>query len=352
MADQYDISWLRVLWAGAGLFIVLSIAFVLYAFVGAIVAGLFLYYALRPVNRWLEDHLDHPNVSATVTLLVVGVPLIVVVGYAGLVSIREADAFLRQVNLGQYRSVLQPYIGIASLTEAGNVLNRISAIAPRLVGLGSTIFLWGIRLFVVVTVAFYLLRDDRKISAWFRETMGREYGVVPFLEGVDSDLDVIYTGNLITIGATGAVAVVVYYGLDFLAPANANIVFPILLGLLTGVATLIPAVGMKLVYFPYTGYLVWVAYTTGGGYWFPIVFFLVTLVVVDTVPDIFIRAQISKGDLNMGLMLLTYTLGAVVFGWYGVFLGPILLVLFLHFMRDVFPNLIDSGTKEVVSGND
>lgn len=49
----------------------------------------------------------------------------------------------------------------------------------------------------------------------------------------------------------------VFYGSNFVAPPGTGIRFPVLLGLLIGDATLIPAVGMKIVYFPYTAYLLW-----------------------------------------------------------------------------------------------
>jgi len=55
-----------------------------------------------------------------------------------------------------------------------------------------------------------------------------------FVEQVDADLTTIYTGNLITIGASGLLAVSTYYVLDIIAPAGTGVQFPFLLGLLTG----------------------------------------------------------------------------------------------------------------------
>jgi len=207
-----------------------------------------------------------------------------------------------------------------------------------------------LRISVAFTVAFYLLRDDDKVAHWARESFPGESGVVSFLEGVDADLTTIYTGNLITIGATGLIAVVVYYGLDFVSPPATGIQYPLLLGLLTGVGTLVPAVGMKLVYVPYTGFLAWRSLASGGGpVWFPALFFFVTLVAVDVVPDVLIRSYVSKGDINMGLIMLGYVLGAFAFGWYGVFLAPVVLVVFLHFAHRVFPNLLDPAGTAVVT---
>jgi hypothetical protein len=44
------------------------------------------------------------------------------------------------------------------------------------------------------------------------------------------------------------------------------------------------------------------------------------------------------------LLLLAYIFGPLLFGWYGIFLGPMLLVLVVHFVRHVLPELLASET--------
>ena len=331
----------RVAWGVAGVVIASFVCYTLYAFFGALVVGLFLYYAIRPVYRWLDPQIDHPDVTATLTLLFVGVPVALVLGYAGFLGVREFDQFLRATNVDQFRATLEPYVGALTSNDnqglvglLGNHISDVRSITTAAVN-------WALRLVVIVTVAFYLLRDDRKIARWFRRTFADHDAVVAFAERVDDDLTTIYTGNLITVALTGLIAAVVFYGLDFLAPNGTGVPFPILLGLLVGVATLIPAIGIKLVYFPYTGYLVWQALRTDTTpLWYPAVFFMVTLIAVDAFPDFIIRSYVSKGDINMGLMLITYVLGVVAFGWYGVFFGPVVLVFFLNFSREILPELL------------
>lgn len=337
-----------VAWLLVGILITVVVAFVLYSFFGAIVVGVFLYYATRPIYRWLDARVDHPDVSASVTLLTVGLPILLVLGYAVFIGISEVDRFLAATDLEQFRTILEPYVDVISGSQDRGLLGLLRENIGRIGGLTAAVMTWLLRIFVIVTIAFYLLRDDHKIAGWFRRSFQNQPAAVTFVERVDDDLTTIYTGNLVTIGATGLVAIAVYYGLAIVAPSGTAVRFPILLGLLTGVATLIPAVGMKLVYVPYTGYLVWQAVSSGGSpLWFPIVFFLVTVIVVDTIPDIFIRSYVSKGDINMGLILLTYVLGAVAFGWYGVFFAPIVLVVFLHFAREVLPVLLGADSTVV-----
>jgi predicted PurR-regulated permease PerM len=319
------------------------VAFVLYSFVGALVVGVFLYYATRPIYQWVDQRTDRPNSSAVITLLTVGLPILLILAYTVFVGIREVDQFFAIADLEQLRTALEPYVNLVSGSDGQGILGVLRNNVSRVGGFAAAATTWLLRLFVAFTLAFYLLRDDHKIARWFRRTFENQPSAVAFLEQVDADLTTIYTGNLITIGVTGLLAVVVYYGLDLAAPAGAGVQFPILLGLLTGVGTLIPTVGTKLVYLPYAGYLIWQSVSGGEiPLWFPAAFLLATVVIVDVIPDIFIRSYVSKGELNMGLILLMYVLGAVAFGWYGVFLAPILLVVFVHFLRDILPVLLGS----------
>lgn len=331
----------KTVWILVGVLITLLAAYVLYSFFGALVVGLFLYYATRPVYRRLDDWFDHPDVNAAGTLVLVGLPFLLVLGYATVVGAREVDQFLRAANLDRLRSVIQPYLHVVSPGGEYGIIGFLRNSVSRVTGITAAVFTWMLRLFVIVTFSFYLLRDDHKLASWFRRTFGEYPAAVAFVDDVDGDLTTIYTGNLITIGVTALIAVAVFYGLDAVAPDGTGIGFPVLLGLVVGAATLVPAVGMKLVYFPYAGYLLWQAQTTEAvPLWFPVAFFVVTLVAVDSVPDFVIRSYVSKGELNMGLMLLTYVLGAVAFGWYGVFFGPVVLVFFVNFARDIFPELV------------
>ncbi|WP_050032399.1 AI-2E family transporter [Halorubrum halophilum] len=330
-----------IAWILVGVLITVVVAFTLYSFIGAIVIGIFLYYATRPIYHWLDERVDHPNVSSTVTLLTVGLPILFILAYAVFTGIQEADRFFAAADLQYFRTALEPYLNLVSGSEDQSLLGVFRNNVSRVRGFATGALTWMLRLFVAFTLAFYLLRDDHKMARWFRHSFENQPSAVDFMERVDDDLTTIYTGNLLTIGVSGLLAVVVYYGLDFVAPAGVGIQFPILLGLLTGVATLIPSVGMKLVYVPYTAYLGWQSVSGGGTpLWFPVVFLVVTAAVVDVFPDIFIRSYLSKGEINMGLILLMYVLGAVAFGWYGVFLAPILLVVFIHFVEDILPALL------------
>lgn len=337
--------WIRVAWALVGAFILAIVVYTLLPFVGALFVGLFVYYATRPAYRWLHDKLGHSRISATLTLLLVGLPLLLVMAYAAVLGLRELTQFLEATNLEQARSTLEPYIGSLPDLDREGLVELLGGNLSRIQAVVGTVGAWLLRIFVILTVAYYLLRYDGRISAWFRRSFEGYPTALAYADAVDEDLQVLYTGNLLTIGATGAIAVVVFLGLNAVAPPGTGVGFPILLGLLVGIGTLVPAVGMKLIYFPYTAYLLWQTQAGGAPLWFPIVFFGVTLVVVDLLPDTVVRSFVSSGKIDMGLVLLAYVFGVSVFGWYGVFFAPVGLVLFVRFARDVFPELLPGESQ-------
>lgn len=345
----------RVGWLVLGVALFLIVGYVLVSYIGALVFAIFVYYATRPVYRRLSRYSAHPDLVVTATLLAFTLPMLVVVAYAGLVGMRALDEFLRALQLDQIRAVVQPYVDLGVLLSPQRVVDQVIANPQRFLGSDTPQQLGRLlepvaasagavvtvltQLFLLITFAFYLLRDDQKIAAWFERSF--DYGdVVTFANGIDDDLQTVFFGNLLTIIVTGAIAVVVYYGLDLLAPAGAGIGHPLLLGSLVGIATLVPIVGMKLVYVPFAALLFGEALWADAPLWFPVVFVAVTFVVVDTIPDFFVRSYVSAGSLNTGLVLFSYVLGTLVFGWWGLFFGPIVLVVFVHFAREVFPRLI------------
>ena len=345
----------RTAWGVLGLVLFLIVGFVLYTYIGALMFAIFVYYATRPVYRRLDDYSEHPDVVVTATLLVITLPMLAVVGYAGLVAVQE----LGQLLPDQLRTMLQPYVDLTALRSPRQFLDRFARNPRAFLGpdAGGTIqqVLGPLQtyatvvvsvltqLFLVLIFAFYLLRDDQKLSSWFRRAFDYDEEVLGFVEAVDDDLQTVFFGNLITILATGGIAIVTNYALDLLAPQGTGIGHPFLLGAVIGIATLVPIVGMKLVYVPYTLVLVGQALAGPAPLWFAGVYFAVTLVVVDTIPDFFVRSYVSAGDLNTGMVLFSYVLGTLVFGWWGLFFGPLVLVVFVHFARDVFPRLL-SGT--------
>jgi predicted PurR-regulated permease PerM len=203
-----------------------------------------------------------------------------------------------------------------------------------------------LQLFIALAFAFYLLRDDDRLADWVLDNFEDET-LVTYGRAVDADLQTVFFGNILNALLTGVIGAVVFSGLAAVAPMDVPVPVPILLGLLTGFASLIPIIGMKIVLVPVTLYLAIMAVVSDPQLlWFPVVFFLVTLIVVDMIPDLLIRPYVSGRNLHVGMVMFSYIFGPLVFGWYGLFLGPLLFVLLSHFARVVIPRLTGTDSTQ------
>ena len=339
----------RVAWWLAGLFLLLVVGQFALNFVGTFVFGLFVYYGARPIHERIEDAVGHRGAAATLTLLAIVVPGLALLGYVGLVAIRELTIALDPGVLATLsersstpdavrRLIRDPREYLTSLDNFDAIRNQLIA-GLRQLGVLTTGL---VHLTLALSMSFFLLRDGDRIDAWFREDIGGD-GSVPhaYVSAVDADLQTVYFGNVITVSLVTVLSVLVYNGYNAVVPSAVTIPFPTLLALLTGMATFVPLVVGKLVYVPVTGYLVWLASQNGAELlWAPLSFLVVAFVFLDLLPQAVLRPIISGRSIHTGLVLFAYVLGAAYFGWYGLFLGPLLVVLAVQFLNVVVPELI------------
>lgn len=350
MPNRWSFRRSRAAWWAVGSLLALSLIFVLWSFVGTFIFGVFIYYSTRPVYRRIQDHIYPPSLAAAVALFLLGLPVILLFSYTLAVSLQEFNALLERLGSdGPVAEMLAPYINVSSVVQNPQEILETESLRPLLENLASEapkylgfITNGALHVFLMVAIAFYLLRDDHRLSRWFRGRFADEEGLVEqFVERIDRDFSNIFFGNILNAFLTGIIGAVTYNLLDFFGPASLGIPYPTLLGLLAGVASLIPVIGMKLVYLPVTVLLYFEAWSGEPGlFWFPTAFLVLSLVVVDTIPDFVLRPYVSGRGLHIGMVMFAYIFGPLLFGWPGIFLGPVILVLIIHFVEIILPELV------------
>lgn len=339
----------RVAWWLVGLALLLVVGQFALHFVGTLVFGLFVYYGARPVCRRIDRVVGHRGLAATLTLLAIVVPGLLLLSYVGLVAFRELTVVLDPGVLaavterlgfpGSLREVVsEPMQYVDRLDDLNGLRDQLTA-GIRQLGVVTNVV---VHLTLALTMSFYLLRDGDRIEAWFRaEVGGEESAAHAYLTAVDADLETVYFGNVITVSLVTVLSVVVYNGYNVLVPPAVALPFPTLLALLTGLATFVPLVVGKLVYVPATAYLVWAVLTDGADLlWAPLSLLVVSFLFLDLLPQAVLRPVISGRSLHTGLILFAYVLGVAYYGWYGLFLGPLLVVLAVQFLNVVIPELL------------
>jgi predicted PurR-regulated permease PerM len=336
-----------------GILVSVVIGFLAYEFIAPLTIAVFLYYSTRRYHRLLGRSRLPANVRAVVAVGSLALPLVLLVSYATVLLVVEARQFVQQYALIDVAARnVEWFGGVSSIPEfsvqglydayqSGDLDPFVAFATEHATFLTSLISQFFLNLFVTLIVTYYLLVDGHRINEWLLrfddEAIIREY-----LEAVDTELEAVLFGNLLNVLAISLIAIGSFSAYNVVAPAPAEVPYPALAGAITGIASLIPVVGMKIVYFPLAavsalpivlgGDPVNLAYVGG--------FLAIAIVAVDTIPDLVLRPLLSGEETHVGLLMLAYTLGPVVLGFYGLFFAPILLVMGLTFANTALPRLL------------
>lgn len=348
---ENTVTFRNILWSTVILGSLLAISSVIELFLGSITMAFFLYYSSRPLFKRIHNRIRNRTYSALITLFVTFIPLVIFTFYIIQLGYSELQRILFQYDFSAQTFIpnsLRSDISLLStptqIIESENGTQIILELLDWSVivfGIVGDVFL---RLIIIAVVYYYLLKDDIKFTNWATNNFG---SITPhwsrFWRKVDQDLHNIYFGNILNAIIAMSIAIIIAFIYSFFAPDPVDIPYPILFGILAGISSLIPIIGVKVAYVPVALYMSFIAYTTDstGLFAYIIVFVLFSAIVLDFLQDIIIRSYISSGQsLHMGLLLIAYISGPLLLGWYGFFFAPVVLVLIYHFSDIILPDII------------
>lgn len=352
----------RLVVAVFGTLVAVLVGYLAVRFVAALTISIFLYYSTRRYYKSLRRLRIPARLRAVLVLFSLAVPLLLLISYTMVLLIVEARRFIDQYPVVDVLSSRVEWFGsVNDLPElsvqgiyhaytAGELDGFITFASDNATFLTDLVTGLFLNLFIVIIVTYYLLVDGDRIRGWLLrfddDAILREY-----LEAVDAELEAVLFGNLLNIIATSLIAIAAYHGYNAIVPQPVHIPYPTLAGVLTGVASLVPVVGMKIVYLPLTAIAAIPILVAGANDAFLVYiagFLVVAIVVVDTIPDLILRPLLSGKRTHVGLLMLAYTLGPIVLGFYGLFFAPILLVVGLTFADTALPRLL--GVEDAPDG--
>ncbi|UIP00270.1 AI-2E family transporter [Halobaculum sp. CBA1158] len=349
----------RLVVALFGLAVAVVIGALAYRFIAAFTVSVFLYYSTRRYHRFLARFRLPARVRAGVVLASLAIPLVLLISYAAVLLVVEARQFVTDTalvsaaasNIAWFAAIERiPEFSVQGIYEAyrsGDLEPFVAFATDNATFLTQVVSEFVLNLFVVTIVTYYLLVDGDRISDWLLrfddDAIVREY-----LEAVDRELEAVLFGNLLNVVAISLIAIATFSAYNAVVPAGVQVPYPALAGALTGIASLVPIVGMKIVYIPVTAAMAVPALLDGSfadlGY--VLAFLVVAIVVVDTIPDLVLRPLLSGDETHVGLLMLAYTLGPVVLGFYGLFFAPIVLVIGLTFANTALPRLLGADDAQ------
>ncbi|MDY7082155.1 MAG: AI-2E family transporter [Halobacteria archaeon] len=350
----------RISLAIIGLLLIALVGYVLIKFIASIVFAVFLYYSSRPIYKRVTKLGLPRRLCAGVTMALFALPFVILLAYTVSLVITEAQLFLNKypVEISSLNRLVEQASGVElpELTAEGigdylggqNFDKILGLVVTHGSSLLDFLVTFLIRFAIMVIIVYYLLVDGKRLKEWVLATFDQNDVLRSYFNRVDAELSKIMFGNILNALLTGVIAIIVYHSYNFVAPPVAEIPFPSLVGALTGIGSLIPIVGMKIVYYPVGAIMAGLVLLSGETTALVYVagFFVVSFVIVDLVPDIVLRPFVSGKNTHMGLLMFSYIMGPLVFGFYGLFLLPIILVLATNFCRMILPFVLTGETGQ------
>ncbi len=336
----------RLIIAAAVTVLFLLVAYILVSFIAVVVFSVFLYYAVRPLFRFLDRFGLGVQLRAAISIVLFGLPFLILIAYAvavvgleirALLDGELADRVIQELNIAQL-----DLAALENIATGDQVQVSVSILADSVLGAAGVVGSVLVQLLLIVTATYYMLVDGPKLTAWLLDTYDDSGIGQRYVDEVDPELSLALFGNIVNVFVTAIVAIVTFYVYNTFVPAAISIPFPALLGALAGIGSLIPVVGIKLVYIPLSAGIGLNAVLTGQPELLVsvAVLFVVSAIIVDFIPDFVIRAQVSSDDTHTGALIIAYIVGPSIFGFYGLFFAPILLILTTNAVTVLLPYLL------------
>jgi len=175
--------------------------------------------------------------------------------------------------------------------------------------------------FTLITL-YYFLIDGEKIFNTVKELIpATEKEKERIFERISSILKGVLYGNILTGILQGLLALIIYLILGI--PQN------LIWAFLTVVASFIPVLGTSLIWFPLVIYLL-----IGGHYIKALILFVYSLLLISQIDNI-IKPILIGGRTKIHSLLIFFSVlgGLAKFGLLGLFLGPVIMGLFLSVLE-------------------
>ena len=241
----------------------------------------------------------------------------------GLIPVTVLEELEKKLRIGELNIHQMAVKGLGSVS--GYVINEIQNAAANLTGL---LMNFGIMIFAL----FFFFRDGDTMLERIKSLIPmKDDQIDAIFEKFHDALNAVILGVMVTAAIEG-----ILQGLFFWI---VGISYSVLGGVLTFVFALIPVAGAVIVWLPVGLYLVFT-----GSLYLGIGVLVFGGLVVSSV-DNFLKPMIIGGKIKLSTLLLVLTIfgSLAIFGFTGIFLGPIFLAIFMTFIDIYKSNYLESS---------
>ncbi len=305
--------------------------YLVYPIIPGILGGLIFSYAFSPVYNYIYHRIKMRGLSAALTTLFISAPFLITLIY-GFYKAIEQLAFVTQALEKETPTTIFDFLGVD--VEASPFYSIISETFPQIINISdffsSTMGDLPIILMNVVVLflsLFYFLSEKEKVEAYLGRIVPNHYK--NDLANILGPTKFVING-LIYANVMSAMIIAFLATIGFLV---IGVPYSFLLGLLTGLAALLPVVGPWTIFLPVGFYYLLIGEIIQGlavlAYGFIALFVLYNFY-------IFPKLGGNKAQLHPFIVLVGFLGGAYMFGALGILYGPIILGLLKGLTEGIF----------------
>ena len=243
-----------------------------------------------------------------------------------------------------WRDLAKRFPILASIDISGMWLQasrRISQwVATEAAALAQNLVASALNAAMMLVALFFFFRDGDRIAGLIRDLIPMAPGQKErILKRVYDTVSAVVQSTMLIAVIQGLVAGLGYFVIGRLGMS-------VLLGFVTGVASLIPVVGAALIWLPTALYVM-----VTGEIWRGVALLLWGAIAVGSV-DNFVRPMVIGGRVEMPTLLLLFALlgGLQVYGFLGIFVAPVVVAVLLAFV-DIYRETYVNAEPSVSSGD-
>lgn len=333
-----------------GLFIYLISPFIMVIFWSALLAFL-LYPLYRKIRQALKNR---STLSALITIVIFVLFVLVPLSFLGVQFYLQLEGLIQRLDEETIKSLIdqitalrdkflfssfyphvEPYLKELQKqlpTSVSKIAERVFHVLSGMIATGLGFIL---KLAFTLFALFYFLVDGERIIRALKELLPTsEARKDLIIQKISLIIHGVIFGNLLTALIQGLLALTIYY--FFGIPQY------VLFAFLTVLASFLPLFGTGFVWFPIT-----IGLIIAGSYLKALIFFIICALTIAQVDNLLKPLLIGgKTKIHNLLMFLSVLGGISKFGITGIFLGPIILGLFLSIIEIYKSHLLDMNSSK------
>lgn len=315
-----------------------------------LLSSILLSYITFPLYKKITKKISNKSLSIFISLFIVFIIILIPFSFLAFEVTQQGYYFYNSLSTTSQKGALFGFGCISADSKICSLLNQAEAFSldqlskigfdkrleEGLVLLKEKIsdFILGMpiliaKFFLTLFITFFILKDGEKILKKVSDlvpirTKSKNKLISEFK---DITHTVIYAQLFVAL-VQGFVGSIAFYVL--------GVPFPVVLGVVMAFAALIPAIGTAIIWVPASLFLILSGYFSNN-YWVlakGIILFFYGLFIISTIDNILLAKIVHKKTKVNQIVVIVGVIGGVsMFGFLGIFIGPILLPLLLTYFK-------------------